>query len=149
MKKGHASYLMLVYGFAILVVTLLLATLMFSVRNPFSGKEDIGSNSDVEINLLNYARTPATINGLSFTIADLIVYSYSKNDFSDLDKYTKELLNSVYGGRCSYDVAYYLDGSNLHTVISNDFIGDDIDTAEMSIPGFNGNVVDVRLTQIC
>ena len=149
MKKGHASYLMLVYGFVILVITLLLTGLMFSIRNPFTGTEEFEINSNVEINLLNYARTPVDIDGLSFTIADLIVYSQYKEDFTKLDEYTKSLLNPVYEDRCSYEIVYYTTVSDFRITNSLDVIGTDIDSAEISILGFNDDVINVRLIQIC
>mgnify|MGYP001606623070 CR=1 FL=1 len=149
MRKGQASYLMLVYGFVILVVTLLLTAFMFSVRNPFVGKEEVGTNADAEINLLNYARTHVIIDGLSFTMADLIIYSYSKEDFSNVEEYTKNLLNPVYNDRCSYEMIYSTSASDFHVVNSIDSVGTDIDSAEISILGLNGDVIDVRLIQIC
>ena len=149
MKKGHASYLMLVYGLAILVVTLLLAALMFSARNPFSGKEEIRVNSDVEVDLLNYVRTPLGIDGQSFTMADLIVYSYYKKDFSKVEEYTKNLLNPVYKDMCSYTITYFTPDFDFHVVNNINDIGKDIDTAEISILGLNEEVINVMVTQIC
>jgi len=155
MKKGIAQYPMFVYGLLILVVTLLVAMLLFSISNEleFKGKKGPEFNN-LNIDLLNYIRTPVSIDSLEFLMSDLIVYSYYNKDFILLNEKTKETFNLAYSDKCFWEVSYAVDGDKVNSV-SNigetevDVRFSEVNSVESRISLQNGKEMKIGLVKIC
>jgi len=151
MKKGIAQYPMFVYGLIILVVVLLMSTLIFKIDVGDFKETESFDYSGLDITLLNYLRTPVKIDDLEFTMGDLIVYSYSKNDFSQLEKETNEFLEFYYGDKCTIDISYFVDGNKIKNFLRvEDFdIGNKDVIVEASVLGLNEEIIEVRMVETC
>jgi len=101
MRKGIGQYPMFVYGLIILVLTLILALILFGPRLDFSfSQEENEGYSSLDINLMNYLRTPVIIENLKFSMTDLIAYSFSNNDFTLLQERTENVFKLAYQDEC-------------------------------------------------
>jgi len=150
MRKGIGQYPMFVYGLIILVLTLILALILFGPRLDFSfSPEKNEGYGSLDINLMNYLRTPVIIENLKFSMMDLIAYSFSNNDFTLLQERTE----LAYQDECLWDISFELEGdkksfSNLNEV---NFKGEraEFDSAIAVIPTLDGKAINVRLKEIC
>ena len=151
MKKGMAQYPMFVYGLIILVVVLLISVMLFTIDVGDFTETKSFDYSNLDITLLNYLRTPVKIDNLDFTMDDLIVYNYHKDDFSELEKEADKFLEFYYGERCTVDIAYFVDGDKVESFLRvKDFdIGNDPVIAEASVLSLDGKVIDVRVVETC
>lgn len=151
MKRGQYQYLMFVYGLVILIVALLFAGFLFS----FKSNTDIktySSYSSLDINFLNYLRTPVVINELEFSMRDLIAYSYYTNDFTKLDEQTLLVFNSLYGDKCFWQVSYSLEDSqnlNFHVINNLGLLPEDSRSVHAVVPGLGGENFIVGVREKC
>ena len=151
MKKGQYQYLMFIYGLIILIIALLFATFLFS----FKSNTDVKTYQDyssLDINFLNYLRTPVVINELEFSMGDLIAYSYYTNDFTKLDEQTQLIFNTVYGDKCSWQVGYSLEGTknfNFHVINNLGLLPNDSRSVHAIVPGLKGENLNVGLKEKC
>jgi hypothetical protein len=94
MKKGEEA-LTFVFSMIFLVIILFVFFALFSIDS--INKKDyviMGVESaKININLINYLRTPLDDNT---TIYDLIVNSYYKDDYDDLERETNNVFNKIY-----------------------------------------------------
>ncbi|MBI2106833.1 hypothetical protein HYT57_02505 [Candidatus Woesearchaeota archaeon] len=149
MKKGQYQYLLFIYGLIILIIALLFGGFLFSFKSGTDVKT-YQDYSSLDINFLNYLRTPVTINGLGFSMGDLIVYSYYTNDFNKLDEQTHLIFNKFYGEKCSWEVSYSLkESQNFHIVNNLGLLPTDSRSAHAIIPGFKGENIKVELKEKC
>ncbi len=154
MKKGIAQYPMFVYGLIILIGTLLLAIILFAVRPDFSFDDEKLEFSNRDITLMNYLRTPVTIEGLNFLMSDLIAYSYHNDDFELLEEETKKVFLLVYKDKCFWDVSYYVEGekvgyiSNIDEADTNRKVSD-FDFTDAVIPALDNIEIKVELREAC
>ncbi|MBS3153107.1 hypothetical protein J4426_00880 [Candidatus Woesearchaeota archaeon] len=154
MRKGIGQYPMFVYGLIILVLTLILALILFGPRLDFSfSPEKNEGYGSLDINLMNYLRTPVIIENLKFSMMDLIAYSFSNNDFTLLQERTENIFKLAYQDECLWDISFELEGdkksfSNLNEV---NFKGEraEFDSAIAVIPTLDGKAINVRLKEIC
>lgn len=151
MKRGQYQYLMFVYGLVILIIALLFASFLFS----FKSDTDIKTYPDyssLDINFLNYLRTPVIIKELEFSMKDLIVYSYYTNDFTKLDEQTQLIFNPLYGDKCSWQISYSLEGTqnlNFHVISNLGLLPGDSRSVHSVVPGIAGESINVRLREKC
>ena len=149
MKKGQYQYLMFIYGLVILIIALLFAVFLFS----FKSDTDIKTYQDyssLDINFLNYLRTPVVINELEFSMGDLIAYSHYTNDFTKLDEQTQLIFNTVYGDKCSWQVGYSLeDVQDFHIINNLGLLPDDSRLVHAIILGLKGENINVELKEKC
>lgn len=99
MKKGESA-LTFIFSVIFLAIILLIFYVLFS-KSALNKTENIITQidvGDVNINLVNYLRTPLKDKT---TVKDLIINSYYNNDYKDLDKITSDIFNKVYDNeRC-------------------------------------------------
>jgi hypothetical protein len=94
MKKGESA-LTFVASLILLSIILTIFYILFLQASFNQTKISIQqiSISDVQLNLINYLRTPLQDRS---TIYDLIIKSYYNNDYNELEKVTGEVFNKVY-----------------------------------------------------
>ena len=95
MKKGQEE-LMFVFSLILIVLVLTLFFIVVSVvgNNRIEEKVTAMKGNEVNIDLLNYLKTRTSFNNLTFS--ELIAYSYSKKDYVEIEKLTKEQFDKYY-----------------------------------------------------
>ena len=95
MKKGQEE-LMFVFSLILIVLVLTLFFIVVSVvgNNRIEEKVTAMKGNEVNIDLLNYLKTRTSFNNLTFS--ELIAYSYSKKDYNEIEKLTKEQFDKYY-----------------------------------------------------
>src|SRR3989338_2974699 len=151
MKRGQYQYLMFVYGLVILIIALLFAGFLFSFKSS-TDIESYSGYSSLDINFLNYLRTPVFLNELQFSMMDLIAYSYYTNDFTKLDEQTRLVFNSLYGDRCFWQISYSLeDTPNLkfHIISNLGLLSENSGSVRAVIPGLKGDNINAEVREKC
>ncbi len=95
MKKAQEE-LMFVFSLIFLVVVLTLFFIIMSIASHDKIKNQIDSleNGEININLINYLRTPTNFNNLS--ISGLITYSYHTNNYDNLKVITQDFFDKFH-----------------------------------------------------
>ncbi len=95
MKKAQEE-IMFVFSLILISLVLTLGFIVCSIagKNTIEEKITALESNEININLLNYLRTnDAKTN---FMIADLITYSYHKDNYDDLERVTKEFFDKYH-----------------------------------------------------
>ena len=98
MKKGESA-ITFVFSliFLAIVITIFYALFLLSSVNKANFSINQVSLSDVNINLINYLRTPLNTT----TVYDLMINSYYNNDYRELETLSENIFNRVYDNeRC-------------------------------------------------
>ena len=90
----HAEVLVQFFSFIALILVIIIFASLFSIKGcQKTINQKIASSSDsldYDYILLNYMRSSVNINGENISISDLIIESDLTNDYTELDKYTKD-----------------------------------------------------------
>ncbi|MEK6907593.1 MAG: hypothetical protein AABW45_03625 [Nanoarchaeota archaeon] len=94
MKKGESA-ITFVFSLIFIVATITIFYALFSLSSLSNSEFRINqiNLADIQINLVNYLRTPLQNNE---NIADLIVSSYYNDDYKKLQEVSGEIFNMVY-----------------------------------------------------
>src|SRR3989344_1504187 len=98
MKKGESA-ITFVFSliFLAIVITIFYALFLLSSVNKANFSINQVGSSDVNINLINYLRTPVNTT----KVYDLMINSYYNNDYKELETLSEDIFNRVYDNeRC-------------------------------------------------
>ena len=157
MKKGSET-LMFVFSVFGLVLVLFFAWFIFLVVGGEKAEQELITNSPLNTDfiLLNFLKTPLKIGEDNWTISDLILDSYYRNDYKQLEEEANKILNPLYPENICFEWNLELklmpEDKELKSIVNKNRFGSDSvkeSSLEISLLDDPNKKIKVRLYEEC